>query len=101
MHVLGDVKIRLEVTKVRYGDRPDFRSTECGGPICRVALIQTGLASTYVLRPSKTRPWISDGVSTTDYGGGVRSTEGHWGRRKDFTQIGVVNLRISKPTSGE
>ena len=93
------VKIRLGVTKVRYGDRPDFRSTECGGPVCRVALIQTGLASTYVLRPSKTRHWISDGVSTTDYGGGVRSTEGHWERRKDFTQIGVVNLRISKPTS--
>ena len=82
------VKIRLGVTKVRYGDRPDFRSTECGGPVCRVVLIQMGLASTYVLRPSKIQPGISDGVSTTelrttDYG--VRRE--HWGRREDFTQI--------------
>ena len=95
------VKIRLGVTKVRYGDRPDFQSTECGGPVCSVALIQTGLASTYVLHPSKIRPWISDRVSTTDYGGGVQTMEGHCEHRKDFTQIGVVNLRISKPMSGE
>ena len=77
----------LEVGVRNYCQDPS-RSMECGGPVCRVALIQTGLASTYVLRPSKIQPGISDGVSTTelrttDYG--VRRE--HWGRREDFTQI--------------
>ena len=30
------------VTKVRYGDRPDFRTLEWGVPVCKVASIQIG-----------------------------------------------------------
>ena len=40
--VLLSVKIRLGVTKVRYGDRPDFRTLEWGVPVCKVASIQNG-----------------------------------------------------------
>ena len=30
------------VTKVRYRDRPDFRTLEWGVPVCKVASIQIG-----------------------------------------------------------
>ena len=70
--------------KVRYGDRLDFRSSECRGPVCSVVLIQTGLTSAYVLCPSKTWPWILDRVSTIELQRqsmeyGVWSTEGTLG----------------------
>ena len=42
---------------------------ECGGPVCRVALIQMGLASTYVLHPSKHGPGFQTELVLWNYRG--------------------------------
>lgn len=53
--------------------------------------IHTGLASTYVLRPSKIRPWISELGRRSEY----------WERPRTIPRIRSVNLRLSKKTSYE
>ena len=43
VHERGHVSRSVSgVTKVRYGDRPDFRTLEWGVPACKVASIQIG-----------------------------------------------------------
>lgn len=79
-------------------DTGEERSSEVGTVVDNLYLgrnvessIHTGLASTYVLRPSKIRPWISELGRRSEY----------WERPRTIPRIRSVNLRLGKKTSYE